>query len=115
MALCGTYYGYRCGCRCDECRHARSAARRAQRALERGELPVVPLAQRRAERAAMGPKFDTPLANLRHALTKEEHDLIVAKRGRSVTQEPMQIHRDSRNHVGDGLTPFERIIAEGTL
>lgn len=93
MARCGTDWAYSKGCRCEECRNARAAARRAQRALERGELPAEPLADRRARRAV---RFSINLTNLRHGMTLEDWQAREAAdpNCRPVTQGPMHLHAE---------------------
>jgi hypothetical protein len=72
MARCGTYYGYRCGCRCAECRAVNAAAKRRYRNRQRN-LPVdTRLKPGPAPAAKPRPAFDTNLTNLEHAWTIEE-------------------------------------------
>ena len=112
MARCGTYFGYRSGCRCTLCTTANREAKRRERNRRRG-LPVETL-------LPPGPKprpaFDNRMGNLKHAMTLEEWRAREAADPtcRPVTQPSMRLHPDSHNDLGDGLTPFERIIARGT-
>ena len=108
----GTRHAYeRRLCRCELCTVANRDARRVYRAAKRGDTePGKPGPKPR-------PRFENRMGNLKHAMTLEEWQAREAAdpNCRPVTQPPMQIHPDSHNDLGDGLTPFERIIARGTL
>ena len=69
MPRCGTYYSYRCGCKCPACREANATVRRKVRNRKRG-LPT-------DTRLSPGPKaepvrFQHDLVNLHHAMTIED-------------------------------------------
>lgn len=108
----GTLTKYRHGCTCDECRqaaadHRRKYARRRKEATTPAAEPV----------AKPTPRFENDLVNLTHAMTLEDWQAREAADPacRPVTQAKMQLRAERMSTTGDGLTPFERIIAEGTL
>ena len=103
----GTASGYVQGCRCTGCTTANREVVNAWRIKKRREAD--------AKRVGR-PRFENRMGNLRHAMTLEEWQEREAAdpNCRPVTQPPMQLHPDNHNDLGDGLTPFERIIARGT-
>ena len=109
----GTLYRYRCGCRCEPCVDAKHRENRRYTSTDRKprEAP--------APKAQPKPvvRFEHDLVNLAHALTLEDWQAREAADPscRPVTQARMQLRAERMSAATDGLTPFERIIAEGTL
>jgi hypothetical protein len=97
MARCGTYYGYRCGCRCAQCRGANAEAKRRYRNGKRN-LPV-------DTRLPPGPKPATTkprpvfsrFGNLEYAITLEDYmEREAADPGcRPITQPPPRRKADT--------------------
>jgi hypothetical protein len=45
-------------------------------------------------------------------MTKQQWEIEQAKRNRPITDGPMQLHKVDDNTTTDGMTPYDRIIAE---
>ena len=101
MPRCGTYYAYRCGCKCKACLEANAEAKRRYRNGKRG-LPVdTRLPPGPAPAAKPRPAFDNKLANLRHAVTIEEWREREAADPtcRPITQPPIRLRAEALAEV----------------
>ncbi len=111
MPRCGTYYAYRCGCKCPACREANATVRRKVRNRKRG-LPT-------DTRLSPGPKaepvrFQHDLVNLHHAMTIEDwREREAADPGcRPVTQPPIRLRRETLPDVHGEPTMVDAAIAD---
>lgn len=113
MALCGTYYGYRCGCRCDECRAVNAEAKRRYRNGKRG-LPIDTRLRPgpKTEPVKPRPAFDKKLTNLEYALTIEDYREREAADPniRPITQPPIRLRCEALAEVHPTPSLVDRYV-----
>lgn len=101
MVRCGTYYGYRCGCRCEECLEANAAAKRRYRNRRRGlPLDTVLKPGPKPEAAKPRPAY-SKFGNLEHAVTIEDYrEREATDPGcRPITQPPIRLRCEALPEV----------------
>ena len=112
MALCGTYYGYRCGCRCDECRAVNAEAKRRYRNGKRN-LPVDTRLKPgpKPEAAKPRPAF-SKFGNLEYALTIEDYREREAAdpNSRPITQPPIRLRAEALAEVHSTPSLVDRYV-----
>lgn len=116
MAKCGTYYAYRCGCRCKVCLEANAAAKRRYRNRQRG-LPLdTRLKPGPAPAAKPRPAFDKKLTNLEYALTIEDYREREAADPniRPITQPPIRLRCEALAEVHPTPSLVDRYV-DGAL
>jgi hypothetical protein len=100
MALCGTLYGYRCGCRCAECRAVNAAAKRRYRNRQRNLPFDTRLSPGPAPAAKPRPAF-SKFGNLEYAVTIEDYREREAADPniRPITQPPIRLRCEALPEV----------------
>jgi len=112
MAKCGTYYAYRCGCKCEACLEANAAAKRRYRNGKRN-LPV-------DTRLRPGPKPEpakprpaySKFGNLEYALTIEDYREREAAdpNSRPITQPPIRLRAEALAEVHSTPSLVDRYV-----
>jgi len=112
MAKCGTNYGYRCGCRCDECRAVNAEAKRRYRNGKRN-LPVDTRLRPgpKTEPAKPRPAF-AKFVNLEYALTIEDYREREAADPniRPITQPPIRLRCEALAEVHPTPSLVDRYV-----
>jgi hypothetical protein len=112
MARCGTYYGYRCGCKCKACLEANASAKRRYRNGKRN-LPVDTRLRPgpKTEPAKPRPAF-SKFGNLEYALTIEDYREREAADPniRPITQPPIRLRCEALAEVHPTPSLVDRYV-----